>query len=120
MESETLWLWIGFAGQGLFSGRFLVQWIASERAGKSVISIAFWYFSLAGATIVLAYAIYRKDPVFIIGQTTGWIIYLRNLWLIGAERRKARAAAALSEAQEAVRRAAAEEEPPSPDRPAGG
>jgi len=87
MESDTIWQLIGFGGQGLFFGRFLVQWIASERRQKSVVPDAFWFFSLGGGAVLLAYAIHRRDPVFIVGQGAGLGIYLRNLWLI----RKARA-----------------------------
>jgi lipid-A-disaccharide synthase-like uncharacterized protein len=72
----------GLFGQLLFTGRFLVQWIASERARRSVVPVAFWYFSIAGGLVLLAYAIYRADPVFILGQTLGVVIYARNLWLI--------------------------------------
>ena len=79
MTSQTLWLIVGFLGQGCFFMRFLVQWLSSEREGRSVIPVAFWYFSLAGGAIVLVYAIHRRDPVFIVGQTTGVFIYLRNL-----------------------------------------
>ena len=88
---EILWLAIGFLGQGLFFGRWLVQWIvserkaewiASERAGKMVMPIAFWYLSLVGGLITLAYAIYRRDPVFIAGQGIGAVVYIRNLMLI--------------------------------------
>ncbi|MCB1369814.1 MAG: lipid-A-disaccharide synthase N-terminal domain-containing protein [Rhodobacteraceae bacterium] len=71
----------------MFSMRFLIQWISSERARKSVMPVAFWYFSLAGGAILLTYAIYRRDPVFILGQATGLFIYSRNLWLIRAEKR---------------------------------
>jgi lipid-A-disaccharide synthase-like uncharacterized protein len=66
----------------MFTGRFLVQWIASERRRESVVPIAFWFLSLAGSALLLAYAISRKDPVIIVGQATGIFIYLRNLWLI--------------------------------------
>ena len=83
---EFWWVVIGLAGQMLFMGRFLVQWIASERAGRSVVPTAFWYFSIGGALILLAYALYRRDPVFILGQSTGLLIYLRNLWFIRRER----------------------------------
>jgi len=72
----------------MFTGRFLVQWIASERARRSVMPLAFWYFSLAGGAMLLAYAIYRLDPVFILGQSLGVFIYTRNLWLIQAEKRR--------------------------------
>jgi len=76
------WLMVGFAGQFLFSMRFLIQWISSEKAKKSIIPKAFWYFSLAGGLTLLTYAIYRKDPVFILGQGLGLFIYIRNLILI--------------------------------------
>jgi lipid-A-disaccharide synthase-like uncharacterized protein len=79
---ELLWVLFGLFGQLLFTGRFLVQWIASERARRSVVPVAFWYFSMAGGLVLLAYAIYRADPVFILGQTLGVVIYARNLWLI--------------------------------------
>jgi len=76
------WLIIGFVGQTMFFMRFLVQWIASERKGESVIPLLFWYFSLAGGLILLCYAIHIRDPIFILGQTTGAFIYIRNLILI--------------------------------------
>jgi len=85
---EKIWLGIGFLAQGLFSARFLIQWIASERVKKSIIPIYFWYFSLAGGSLLLAYAIHRRDPVFILGQATGLIIYLRNLYLIFKEKKR--------------------------------
>jgi lipid-A-disaccharide synthase-like uncharacterized protein len=84
----TLWLIVGFTGQAMFSMRFLVQWISSERARRSVIPLAFWYFSLAGGAILLAYAIWRQDPVFIVGQATGLLIYSRNLYFIHKRRRR--------------------------------
>ncbi len=84
---NTFWLALGFFAQLLFSARFLIQWIASERAGKSVIPLLFWYFSIAGAGLLLIYSIYRKDPVFILGQSTGIFIYTRNLYLIRRERK---------------------------------
>ncbi len=82
MNIEHSWLAIGFLGQGLFFGRWVVQWIASERKSESQIPIAFWYMSLVGGLITLAYAIYRKDPVFIAGQSVGAVVYVRNLVLI--------------------------------------
>lgn len=82
MNNETIWLAIGFLGQGLFSARFWVQWIKSEREKKSVFPIAFWYLSIAGGLTLLAYAIHRQDPVFILGQATGVFIYLRNLYFV--------------------------------------
>ena len=70
---------VGYVAQGMFAMRFVVQWIASERAGKSVEPTAFWVFSIGGGLMLLGYAIYRKDPVFIIGQAFGVFVYLRNL-----------------------------------------
>lgn len=78
----TPWLAVGFIGQTLFFGRFLLQWIHSERMGRSVIPVAFWYLSLAGGLLLLAYSVYRRDPVFILGQSAGSIVYVRNLMLI--------------------------------------
>ena len=83
---EAWWIGFGFAGQLIFGMRFVVQWIASERRKESYIPIHFWFLSLAGATILLTYAIYRRDPVFILGQTTGFIVYVRNLMLIYKKR----------------------------------
>lgn len=83
---ETAWVALGFIGQGLFSARFLVQWIASERARRSVVPLSFWFFSLAGGGLLLVYAVWRRDPVFIVGQAGGLLIYGRNLWLIYNER----------------------------------
>jgi lipid-A-disaccharide synthase-like uncharacterized protein len=80
--TTSFWLVLGFVAQALFASRFIVQWISSERAGQSVVPIAFWYLSLGGALLLLIYAIYRKDPVFIIGQSVGGFIYARNLALI--------------------------------------
>ncbi len=77
---------LGFIGQGFFFGRFFVQWIASERQGKSVMPLSFWYFSIGGGGLLLVYAIMKKDPVFILGQGGGLVIYLRNLYLIYKER----------------------------------
>jgi len=87
--TEFWWVAIGLGGQLLFTARFLVQWIASERAGRSVVPLAFWYFSVGGGLVLFSYAVYRKDPVFILGQSMGLFIYLRNLWLIYAEKRHA-------------------------------
>lgn len=76
------WVAIGFAGQACFFSRFLVQWIASERAGRSVVPRAFWYLSIAGSLVILSYAIWRRDPVFSVGQSIGLFIYTRNLILL--------------------------------------
>jgi lipid-A-disaccharide synthase-like uncharacterized protein len=86
MQGATIWLIVGFTGQALFSMRFLVQWLSSERQRRSVIPVAFWFFSIAGGVILLSYAIYRQDPVFIVGQATGLFIYSRNLYFVKLER----------------------------------
>ncbi len=82
------WVILGFIAQACFTMRFVVQWIASERARRSVIPIAFWFFSLLGGTLLLVYSIWREDPVFIAGQALGLLIYIRNLWLIAREKRE--------------------------------
>lgn len=84
---ELAWVAIGFGGQALFMMRFVVQWFVSERERRSVIPVSFWWLSIAGAGILLLYAIHRLDPVFILGQSLGFFVYVRNLWLIRAERR---------------------------------
>ena len=89
LENLDVWAAIGLVAQLAFTGRFVVQWIASERQGKSVMPVAFWYLSLGGSTGLLFYAIVRGDPVFIFGQSVGSVIYLRNLALIHRERRGA-------------------------------
>jgi lipid-A-disaccharide synthase-like uncharacterized protein len=81
------WVVLGLVAQGCFTMRFLVQWLASERAGRSVIPMAFWAFSIAGGLMLLVYAIYRKDPVFIVGQAFGVFVYLRNLHFVRRDRR---------------------------------
>jgi lipid-A-disaccharide synthase-like uncharacterized protein len=82
MTTEQVWLAVGFLGQAFFSARFLVQWIASERKRKSVVPRQFWYFSIGGGLTLLAYAIYRLDPVFVLGQAAGLFVYARNLYFI--------------------------------------
>ncbi|CAI8750467.1 conserved hypothetical protein [Pseudomonas sp. IT-196MI5] len=82
LTRETLWLLVGFAGQVAFTGRFVLQWLYSEYKKRSVIPTNFWYLSIVGSTLLLAYAIYRQDPVFIAGQAFGSIVYFRNLQLI--------------------------------------
>ncbi|MCY1402907.1 lipid-A-disaccharide synthase [compost metagenome] len=82
MSMNAFWLAVGFAGQLLFTGRFALQWLYSEYKKRSVIPVGFWYLSLGGSALLLAYAIYRKDPVFILGQSFGLVVYLRNLQLI--------------------------------------
>ncbi len=86
---EFWWIVVGLAGQVMFSMRFIVQWIASERAGRSTFPIMFWYLSIGGGVILFSYALYRRDPVFILGQGVGVFIYARNLWLIRNEDRPA-------------------------------
>jgi lipid-A-disaccharide synthase-like uncharacterized protein len=86
------WVLVGFIAQGLFTMRFAVQWIASERAGRSVVPLAFWWFSISGGILLLAYALYRRDPVFIAGQAFGVFVYLRNVALVLRERRGAQPA----------------------------
>src|SRR5262245_2971323 len=88
MEQTMTWIAVGFFGQALFSARFLVQWLSSERLKRSVVPRAFWYFSIAGGVTLLAYAIHRQDPVFILGQAAGVFIYLRNLQLIFRQARE--------------------------------
>ena len=84
--NESVWLGVGFLGQAMFSMRFLVQWLQSERQRRSIIPVAFWYFSILGGITLLAYAIWRQDPVFILGQAAGLVIYARNLYFIWRER----------------------------------
>jgi lipid-A-disaccharide synthase-like uncharacterized protein len=87
--ADTLWLVVGLLGQLMFTARFLVQWFASEKAGRSVVPVAFWYFSIFGGLIVLAYGIHKLEPVIIVGQLPGVVIYSRNLWLIHREKQSA-------------------------------
>jgi lipid-A-disaccharide synthase-like uncharacterized protein len=88
MTAEHIWVAIGLAGQGAFAMRLLLQWIQSERHKRSVVPVAFWYWSLGGGLTLLSYAIYRRDPVFILGQLFGVGIYLRNLYLIRTSSRR--------------------------------
>lgn len=87
------WVLIGLSAQALFTMRFLVQWIASERAGHSVIPLAFWLFSIGGGLLLLIYSLYRRDPVFIAGQAFGVFVYLRNLYFVLRDRKVAVSAA---------------------------
>ncbi|QQP89416.1 lipid-A-disaccharide synthase N-terminal domain-containing protein [Skermanella sp. TT6] len=84
----SVWTAIGFVGQALFSMRFVIQWIQSERLKRSFVPETFWYFSMAGGITLLAYAIHRQDPVFILGQGLGLVIYSRNIWMIWRDKRK--------------------------------
>jgi lipid-A-disaccharide synthase-like uncharacterized protein len=82
VRPNVVWLVLGFFAQGLFAARFVVQWLRSEKAGRSVIPISFWYFSLAGSVLLFIYALHKGDVVFIAGQAAGSVIYLRNIHLI--------------------------------------
>lgn len=93
-QLQDPWVLFGFSAQALFASRFVVQWIASERRGLSYVPVAFWYLSIAGTLLLAVYAFYRRDPVFILGQTLNTFIYFRNLMLI--YRPKARAVVAQS------------------------
>ncbi len=88
IEQFNFWIVLGFVAQGLFMMRFVIQWIASERVGRSIVPVAFWFFSIGGGSLLLVYAIQRQDPVFIAGQGLGLIIYFRNIWLIFKEKRR--------------------------------
>ena len=87
-KPEQIMVVVGFAGQGLFAMRFILQWLTSEGQRKSVIPLAFWYFSIGGGSILLLYAIWRQDPVIICGQGLGLFIYFRNLYFIYRTRAK--------------------------------
>jgi lipid-A-disaccharide synthase-like uncharacterized protein len=89
ISSGTIWVIIGFAGQGLFTARFLVQWLASERKRDSVVPVQFWWLSLLGGLVLLAYVTHRRDPVLIVGQSMGVFIYIRNLMLVSKGKRRA-------------------------------
>ena len=91
MSAEQVWLAVGFIGQAFFSMRFMVQWVASERKGESVVPVSFWFFSIGGGLTLFLYAVYRRDPVFMIGQGAGLFVYLRNLYLIQRKGRLAEA-----------------------------
>ncbi len=81
-----LWVGLGLLGQVLFTGRMLLQWLVSERARRSVVPVGFWWLSLVGASMLLAYFLWRRDLVGVLGQCAGWVVYVRNLWLIYRER----------------------------------
>ena len=91
MNSLVYWQIVGFLGQAVFTARFLVQWIASEKKRDSVVPVAFWWLSLQGGLLLLIYAIHRRDPVFIVGQSMGMVVYVRNLMLVGKKKRRAMA-----------------------------
>lgn len=95
-RNEIIWLCVGFGGQLLFTARFLVQWLVSEKERKSVIPVAFWYLSISGGLLLLLYACYRQDPVIITGQLMGVVVYWRNLSLIHRRNREDQASAIAS------------------------
>lgn len=88
LTNHDFWLSVGFAGQALFGARFFVQWLYSETRGRSLIPAVFWYLSVAGGVVILAYAIHRREPVFIVGESFTLMIFLRNLHLLRREARK--------------------------------
>lgn len=96
MTNENSWLAIGFLGQGLFTARFVVQWLASERQKNSVVPKAFWWFSLLGGLALLCYALSRRDPVIVLGQSMGIFVYIRNLMLMHRAERRAAASSSSS------------------------
>jgi lipid-A-disaccharide synthase-like uncharacterized protein len=88
MSADKIWIAIGLIGQAAFTGRFVLQWFYSEKRKQSVIPNGFWYLSIIGSALLLSYAIYRQDPVFILGQLFGFIVYFRNLQLIAKHKKK--------------------------------
>lgn len=84
-NDSLFWIVFGGVAQAMFFARFLVQWVASERAGRSYIPVAFWYLSLVGAGMMLVYAVHREEPIFLLGQGVGWFVYARNLVLLRRE-----------------------------------
>ncbi len=88
-QTTGLWLMIGFLGQAVFTARFLAQWIASEKRRDSVVPVIFWWLSLGGGMLLLAYATSRRDPVIMVGQSMGVFIYVRNLMLVAKGRKRA-------------------------------
>jgi len=93
---DALWFGIGVTAQLAFTMRFLIQWIASERAGRSIVPVAFWYFSLGGGIVLFIYGLQRGEPVILLGQSFGIVVYLRHIWLIHAARQRERARLSVS------------------------
>ncbi len=91
IDQFDVWVILGLVAQAMFMMRFVVQWIASERVGRSIVPVAFWFFSIGGGVLLLIYSVIRQDPVFIAGQSLGLIIYFRNLYFIFREKKQARA-----------------------------
>ena len=99
MNADSIWLTIGFIGQAIFAARFVIQWLSSEREGRSVIPVAFWYCSVAGGAITLAYTLHLRSWPLVLGQATPLAIYLRNLYLIHREAARTRSLTALEQRQ---------------------
>ena len=93
IDQFDVWVILGLVAQAMFMMRFVVQWVASERVGRSIVPVAFWFFSIGGGVLLLIYSIIRQDPVFIAGQALGLIIYFRNLYFIFREKKQARTSA---------------------------
>jgi lipid-A-disaccharide synthase-like uncharacterized protein len=87
VSPSTFWLTIGFMGQAFFTARFALQWVASERKGSSVVPVEFWWLSLLGGAALLGYSVFRRDPVIVVGQGMGLLVYARNLILLDRARR---------------------------------
>jgi lipid-A-disaccharide synthase-like uncharacterized protein len=113
-DRSTAWLVLGFTGQAIFTARFLVQWLASERCRSSVVPVAFWWLSLLGGSILLMYACSRQDPVIVLGQSLGVLVYVRNLMLVRKDRRRAEKARRRAEAARPAREGVVSELPPCP------
>jgi lipid-A-disaccharide synthase-like uncharacterized protein len=114
-DRSAAWLMLGFTGQAIFTARFLVQWLASERCRSSVVPVAFWWLSLLGGSSLLIYAWSRQDPVIVLGQSLGVLVYVRNLMLVRKNRRRAEKASRRAEAARMIREeAVAAQLPPCP------
>ena len=113
-DRSTAWLVLGFAGQAIFTARFVVQWLESERCRSSVVPVAFWWLSLLGGTILLIYACSRHDPVIVLGQSLGVLVYVRNLMLVKKNRRLAEKASRRAEAARITRQEIVAELPACP------
>ena len=96
MATWTFWIIVGFLGQAFFTARFVVQWLVSERRRDSIVPVAFWWLSLMGGTALLCYAAWRRDPVIIVGQAIGLVVYVRNLMLVDKARRRSAHQSSLS------------------------
>ncbi len=113
-DRSAAWLVLGFAGQAVFTARFLVQWLASERCRNSVVPVAFWWLSLVGGSFLLIYACSRQDPVIVLGQSLGVLVYVRNLMLVRKNHRRAEKARRRAEAARVAREEVVAELPACP------